>query len=183
MAAKKFMYSVSVNPEHKSKEVRFYSRPSDEVRTYLKKRRFRWNKVDGLWYGFYPMADLTEDINNLGYELVDVLPEKKRRAPSAKKLMREETARREKEELDKEEKEYKIEMGLLPKEEKEVIPADATTEDLFGFDFDAFGDFEPEAPEAPETPETKTNAPVPVKAEVIKGVVWVTYDNGMMECL
>lgn len=88
MTAKTKMYTVTVNKEYGSKEVMFYSKPSDTARAALKDHRFRWNGKAKLWYGFICLDDLEELLRTYGYCKVDRLPEK-RTAWNSKKAERE----------------------------------------------------------------------------------------------
>lgn len=45
-------YTISINEEFKSTEIKFAEKPAEEIRTALKELSFRWHKVRGVWYGY-----------------------------------------------------------------------------------------------------------------------------------
>lgn len=45
-------YTISINENFKSTEIKFAEKPAEEIRAALKELRFRWHKVRGVWYGY-----------------------------------------------------------------------------------------------------------------------------------
>ena len=52
-------YTITDNAEHGSLEIKFDSKPSDEVIHALKQNKFRWHKVKKLWFGYTDRETIT----------------------------------------------------------------------------------------------------------------------------
>lgn len=56
-------FTISDNAEHGSLEIRFESKPSDEVRHTLKEHKFRWHKVKKVWFGYTDRQTITDALH------------------------------------------------------------------------------------------------------------------------
>ena len=53
-------FTITDNAEYGTLEIKFDGKPSEAVRNVLKKNKFRWHKVKGVWYGKGERADIVK---------------------------------------------------------------------------------------------------------------------------
>ena len=56
-------FTISDNVEHGSLEIKFDSKPSDDVIHALKENKFRWHKVKKLWFGYTDRQTITDALH------------------------------------------------------------------------------------------------------------------------
>ena len=56
-------FAISDNVEHGSLEIKFDSKPSDEVIHALKENKFRWHKVKKVWFGYTDRQTITDALH------------------------------------------------------------------------------------------------------------------------
>lgn len=67
-------FIITENAEHGSLEIKFDSKPSDEVIHVLKENKFRWHKVKKLWFGYKDRETITNALH-AAYETDNVQQE------------------------------------------------------------------------------------------------------------